>query len=135
MSRRIESQKTAIRCKPEKVFNFLGNFDHFEALLPEQVTNWISTGDSCSFDVKGLASLGFRITSKIPYSKICMAGEGKLPFNFTFDTNIEETAAGQCIVQAVINSDMSHFIAIMAEKPLQNFIDQIVVKLKEEMEK
>ncbi len=135
MSRRIQSQWTDIACEPEKVFNFLGNFDNFESLLPDQVENWQSTGNSCSFDVKGLASLGFRITSKIPFAKICMIGEGKLPFNFTFNTEIRETAPGKCQVQAVIDSDMSHFIAMVAERPLQNFIDLIVVKLKEEMEK
>ena len=135
MSRHIESQRTDINCEPEKVYNFLGSFDNFETLLPEQVENWQSTGDSCSFEVKGFAALGFRITSKIPYSKIGMTGEGKLPFNFTFDTHIRETGPGQCQVQSVIDADMNPFIAVVAEKPLQNFIDLIVIKLKEEMEK
>jgi hypothetical protein len=135
MSRHIESQRTDINCEPEKVYNFLGSFDNFETLLPEQVENWQSTGDSCSFEVKGLAALGFRITSKIPFSKISMIGEGKLPFNFTFETLIEEITPGHCQVQAIIDADMNPFIAVVAEKPLQNFIDLIVIKLKEQMEK
>jgi len=135
MSRRIESQKIIINCLPEKIYNFLGNFDNFTALLPEQVANWQSTGDSCSFEVKGLATVGLRITGKSPFTNINMIGEGKLPFGFTLDTFIQEMSPLQCQVQLVINASMNPFIAMMAEKPLHNFIDMLLPKLKEEMEK
>lgn len=135
MSRRIESQKVSISCPPEKVYGFLSNFDHFESVLPEQVTNWKSAGDSCSFEVKGMATIGFRITDKTPYSKISMLGEGKLPFGFTLDTYIAGNGPVNCQVQLVIESDMNPFIATMAEKPLQSFIEMIVSRLKMEMEK
>ncbi len=135
MSRRIESQMVIINCTSEKVFTYLGNFDNFASVLPEQVANWQSTGDSCSFEVKGLATLGLRITSKTPFTCITMKGEGKLPFGFTLESLISETAAQQCRVQLVINADMNPFIAMMAEKPLQNFVDMVVTKLKHEMEK
>jgi carbon monoxide dehydrogenase subunit G len=135
MSRRIESQKLIINCLPEKVFNTLGNFDNFTSLLPEQVANWQSTGDSCSFEVKGLATLGLRITSKTPFSKINMKGEGKIPFGFNLETYIQDAGNQQCQVQLIIDADMNPFIAMMAEKPLQNFVDALLTRLKEEMEK
>lgn len=135
MSRRIESQKALINCQPQKVYDFLTNFDNFKRLLPDQVANWQSTGDSCSFEVKGLAKVGLRITSKTPYTEIIMIGEGKLPFGFSFETFIRQVETQQCQVQMVIDADMNPFIAMMAEKPLQNFVDLILPKLKEEMEK
>jgi len=135
MSKRIESQKAIIDCQPQKIYDFLTNFDNFARLLPEQVVNWQSTGDSCSFEVKGLATLGLRITSKTPYTEIIMIGEGKLPFGFTLETFIRQTTQDQCQAQMVIDADMNPFIAMMAEKPLQNFVDMIIPKLKEEMEK
>jgi hypothetical protein len=135
MSKHIESEIVTINCLPEKVFNFIGNFDNFAKLLPEQVENWQSTGDSCSFEVKGLATLGLRITEKTPFTKVRMKGEGKLPFNFSIDTLIKEIIPQQCQVQLVIESDMSQFIALMAASPLRNFVDAVVKKLKIEMEK
>jgi carbon monoxide dehydrogenase subunit G len=135
MSRRIESETLIINCTSEKVYNFISNFDNFSALLPDKVENWQSTGDSCSFEVKGLATLGLRITGKTPFTQVTMKGEGKLPFNFSLNTQILETSPQQCQVQLVIDSDMSQFIAMMAEGPLRNFIDQLVTKLKLEMEK
>ena len=59
MSKHIESDIVHIGCKPEKVYNFISSFDNFTSLLPDKVENWQSTGDSCSFEVKGLAALGF----------------------------------------------------------------------------
>ncbi len=135
MSRRIESEKLIINCPPQKVYDFLGNFDNFSSLLPGQVANWQSTGDSCSFEVKGMATLGLRITEKIPFTKISMKGEGKIPFGFTLDSFIQEISSQQCQVQMVIDADMNPFIAMMAEKPLQNFIDMVLPRLKQEMEK
>ena len=135
MSRHIESEIAIINCQPEKVYNFLGNFDNFTSLLPEQVVNWQSTGDSCSFEVKGLATLGLRITGKTPFTRISMIGEGKLPFGFIFDAFIQEITHQQCQVQLVIVADMNPFIAMMAQKPLQNFVDMLLPRLKEEMER
>jgi hypothetical protein len=135
MSRRIESEKVIINCQPQKVFSFLSNFDHFSSLLPEQVVNWESTGESCTFEIKGLATLGLSITEKIPYSKISMLGTGKIPFGFTLDSYFEEIPDQQCQTQMVIVADMNPFIAMMAEKPLQNFVEMLVSKLKIEMEK
>jgi len=135
MSRHIESEKIIINCQAEKVFSFLGNFDNFSSLMPEQVANWQSTGDSCSFEVKGLATLGLRITEKTPCTYISMKGEGKIPFGFTLDSYIQEKETQQCQVQLMIEADMNPFIAMMAEKPLHNFIDMILPRLKQEMEK
>ena len=135
MSKRIESEKVIINCDAEKVYHFLGNFDNFSSLMPEQVINWQSTGDSCSFEIKGLASLGLRITEKNPFTKISMQGEGKIPFGFTWDSLFREISHQQCEVQMVIDADMNPFISMMAEKPLQNFVNVILPRLKEEMEK
>jgi len=135
MSKRIESERLTINCHTEKVYNFLGNFDNFSSLLPEQVANWNSTGDSCSFEVKGLATLGLRIIEKIPFTKISMQGEGKIPFGFTLESYFKEITPHQCLVQLVIIAEMNPFISMMAEKPLQNFVDMLLPRLKQEMEK
>ena len=135
MSKQIKSDKVSINCPAEKVYGFLSNFDHFSALLPEQVINWQSNGDSCTFEVKGLATLGLRIIEKVPFTKIGMQGEGKIPFGFTLDSFFEQVSEQECTAQMVIDADMNPFIAMMVEKPLQNFVDLLIKKLKEEMEK
>lgn len=135
MSRHIESQQVSINCPAEKVFNFLGDFKNFGHLLPEEVINWKTDGETCSFEVKGLATLGLRMIEKIPFSSIIMKGEGNIPFQFSLKTSILDKGHDQCAVRLFIDSEMSGIIAMMAEKPLVNFVDILVDKLKFEMEK
>ena len=135
MSRHIEIQQVSINCPAEKVFSFLVDFRNFGHLLPQQVTNLKTDGETCSFEVKGLATLGLRMIEKIPFSSIIMKGEGNVPFQFSLKTSILDKGTNQCAVRIIIDSGMSGIIAMMAEKPLANFIDILVDKLKFEMEK
>ena len=117
------------------IYNFLNDFTNFSRLMPEQVVNWQATSDTCSFEIKGLATLGLRIIERLPDSKIVMQSEGKLPFDFQLNSYINRVTDDSANVQLVINSDMNPFVSMMAEKPLANFVNILVSKLKEEMEK
>ena len=51
---RIESDKVEVAKSAEEVFNFLSDFNNFSKLMPEQVTDWVSDTDTCSFNIKGM---------------------------------------------------------------------------------
>ena len=135
MSKKIESEITVINRPAAAMFTFLNDFNNFSHLMPEQVINWQATSDTCTFEIKGLATLGMRIIERVPYSKLVMKGEGKIPFDFLLNSNITPVNDNSSRVQLVIVADMNPFISMMAEKPLANFVDMLVVKLKEVMEK
>ncbi len=134
MSKKIESENTFINRPAEELFNFLGNFGNFSHLMPEQVVNWQATTDDCSFEIKGLATLGMRIIERMPVSRIVMKGEGKLPFDFTLCCNLNALTVSATEIRLVIDADMSPFIGMMATAPLQNFVNMLVIRLKEVME-
>lgn len=135
MNRKLESKKVAIHRINKEIFDFLIDFNNFSHLLPQEVVNWQTSGDACSFEIKGLATIGLRINEKIPYSSITMKGEGKIPFAFSFDFQISELSNVQSEVKIIAHADMNPFIAMMAEKPLINLMDEIVLRLKAELEK
>ena len=135
MSKKIESEIKSIDRPSAVIYNFLNDFTNFSRLMPEQVVNWQATSDTCSFEIKGLATLGLRIIERLPDSKIVMQSEGKLPFDFQLNSYINRVTDDSANVQLVINSDMNPFVSMMAEKPLANFVNILVSKLKEEMEK
>jgi carbon monoxide dehydrogenase subunit G len=135
MAKKIESGITTINRPDSLVFDFLQDFNNFSHLMPEQVINWQATADTCSFEIKGLATLGMRIIEKVPNSQIHMKGEGKIPFEFFLKSFINPVNEGASNVQLVIEAEMNPFIWVMAEKPLTNFVNMLVVKLKEVMEK
>ena len=135
MGKKIESEITTINRPVGDIYNFLNDFNNFSHLMPEQVVNWQATSDTCSFEIKGLASLEMRIIDRVPESKIIMKGEGKIPFDFFLNSNLSPVTESSGKVQLVIEAEMNPFISMMAEKPLGNFINLLVVKLKEVMEK
>jgi len=135
MSKRIESELTLINRPASEIYAFLNDFNNFSQLMPEQVANWQATVDSCSFEIKGLATVGLRIVERIPGSKIVMKSEGKLPFDFLLNSLLTPSGESSCKVQLVIDADMNPFISMMAEKPLANFVNALATRLKENLEK
>ena len=130
----INSNKVSINNTDKNIFNFLSDFNNFEKLMPEQVINWQSTTNTCSFTIKGMAELGMKISESSEFSKIQYAADGKVPFNFLmywyFSYQNNQTEA-----QLILNADLNPMLKLMAAKPLQNFLNMLVGKLKELMEK
>ncbi len=126
---RIESDVTNVDKSSEEIFNFLSNFNNFEKLMPEQVTNWQSTEEDCSFTIAGMASLGMKIVEKTPNSLIKVARNGKAPFDFGLDCIIKENAPGSSTVQLAFDADLNPMMKMMAVKPLTNFLNLLVGKL------
>ena len=79
---KIESEKVEINNSAEKIFNYLSDFKNFEKLMPTQVSNWSANSEECSFTINGMATIGMKIIEKIPFSKIIISSNGKVPFDF-----------------------------------------------------
>ncbi len=134
---RIESQKVEINKPASEIFTFLSSFHNFEKIMPEQVVGWNSTEDDCFFHIKGMADLTMKYSEKIPNSSIKIVPNGKTPFDFVLQCIIGETLHATSpqgttsIVQLAFDADLNPFLKMMAEKPLTNFLNLLVNKLKE----
>jgi carbon monoxide dehydrogenase subunit G len=128
---RIESDKTDVNKSKEEVFNFLCNFNNFEKLMPEQVTNWQSTEEECSFTISGMATLGMKMVEKRPSDYIKVERNGKAPFDFTLECLLKEKTTAQSEVQLAFNADLNPMLKMMAVKPLTNFLNLLVQRLKD----
>ena len=130
----IKSDLVLINKSPEDIFNFLSNFNNFGKLMPEQVINWKSSTDSCFFTIKGMADISLKTSEKIPYSKIVWSTDGKAPFDFTLRSVLIEKTEKQTEAQIILDADLSPMLKIMAMRPLGNFVNLLVNKLKEVIE-
>jgi carbon monoxide dehydrogenase subunit G len=128
---RIESDKTEIKKSAEEVYKFLSNFNNFQKLMPEQVTNWQSTEDTCSFTIAGMATLGMKIVEKKPNTLVKVSRDGKAPFDFTLECLLKEKNPNESEVQLAFDADLNPMMKMMAVKPLTNFLNLLVEKLKE----
>lgn len=128
----ISSEKARVNYSAEKVFEFVGNFDNFKELLPEdRVENYQCTEDSCSFRIKGMTDLGLRIEEREKPGKIVMKSDGKVPFAFTMQVNFETIDENSCDASIDFEGDINPFMKMMVEKPLTNFFNMLVNRLAE----
>ena len=94
--------------------------------MPEQVVNWESSTEDCSFTIKGMASLGMQYEEKIPSSLIKIKQKGKAPFDFTINCHLEEKDNNATQLKLIMDADLNPFLKMMAEKPLKKFLDTLV---------
>lgn len=128
----LNSEPLTINKQASEIFHFLNDFNNFEKLMPEEVTNWQSTIDSCSFTIKGMANLSLVISTKIEFSKIIYISSDKKPFDFSMIFNLNESV-NATQTQISFEADLNPMLKMMASKPLKNFLDLIAGKLKEVM--
>lgn len=121
---RIESEKTSVNQPANVVFDFLSDFNNFQKLMPEQVTNWESNQEEGSFTIKGMASLGMKISEKQPSNLIKIIRHGKAPFDFDMLCEIADKGP-QSEVQLIFNADLNPMLKMMAVKPLTNFMNML----------
>ncbi len=127
----IESNKIEIDNSAENVFNYLSNFNNFQRLMPDQVTNWSSSETECSFTINGMATIGMKIIEKTPNSHIKIASNGKVPFNFILHTNLTSVSPDKTNGQLVFEAELNPMIKMMVEKPLTNFFNLLAEKMKD----
>jgi carbon monoxide dehydrogenase subunit G len=130
----FKSNVVEIRAKESAIFEFLNDFNNFEMLLPDQVINWQSTKTSCSFTIQGMTDMAMRIEESVEYSRIQYVSDGKSPFDFSLVFFIQLTDSEHSEVHCIFSADLNPMIRMMASRPLQNFVNLLVEKLKERME-
>ncbi|MDR0971983.1 MAG: hypothetical protein LBM25_06345 [Bacteroidales bacterium] len=134
---KIQSKENKIEKEDKYIFDFLSDFTNFSLLLPDKVENWKATKDRCSFDVKGVSSFGMKISETMPHSSIIIVNdeEVKMPAKFVFSWNIEKQNDNSSKVYCSFDLDINPIVSSMIKKPLNDFVNILVDKLKEKMEK
>lgn len=131
---KFKSDPVVIQAEDKGIYAFLENFNNFEKLMPEQVINWKSDKERCSFTIKGMADLAMRIDQKEAYNGLSYASEGKSPFPFTLKFSISDEGNSTSKIVAVLEAKLNSMLKMMASRPLQNFVNLLTAKLKEVIE-
>jgi|AntAceMinimDraft_16_1070373.scaffolds.fasta_scaffold28131_2 hypothetical protein len=131
----VKSKKIIINSSCEDLFIFISNLNNFKKLMPEQIVNWKSTNNTCSFTIKEMADIGMRIFETTPYSEIIIIPDGKVPFDFNIICYIKKNKNDNCSFQLILNAELNSMFEIIAKKPLANFVNILVQNLKKIKEK
>lgn len=124
----ISSQVNSNKSSNKDLFEFMGNFNHFKHLLPEEkIEDFECTDSQCSFQIKGLTKLTIKIKDKNPVQKITYQTEGLTKFVFTLHIHF----IGETQSKVELEGDMNPFIKVMAEKPLTELVNTMSNKLSQ----
>lgn len=129
----IESDRVEVSNSVADTFVFLSDFNNYEGLMPDQITGWESTEDECSFNIKGMASIGMKIDEKVDGKEIRIKSTNKSPFRFDL-TCFLEGEGDTCSAYMVFESDLNPMLQMMVEKPLESLFNHIVQRLKTNFE-
>ena len=125
----IKGKQVVINSNPQKVYDFLADFNNIEGLMPEQVKEWESDKDTCSFKITGIGKIKMKYLNKEPYSLIEMGPAGSGPLNFSLKINLKEQD-GKTVAEGNIYADLNPMLAMMAKRPLENLMNEITSKLQ-----
>jgi carbon monoxide dehydrogenase subunit G len=127
----IEGKPTKIHADKKSVFKFLSDFNHYEMLMPDQIVNWKSAKDACSFTIKNMTSLALKFKNKNPYQFIDIEPDGKSPIQFNLKIELEEDSGNKqvTIAKVKIDADLNPMMAMVAKKPLENLVNIMGEKL------
>lgn len=131
---KIESNSTGIQASANEVWNYLSDFNNFGNLMPPQIMNWKSTSETCSFTIQNMASLSMRIKEKTAPVQLVIVSEKPSPFPFELICNLEAISDTSCSSKIQFHAEMNPILTMMAQKPLQNFVNMLNEQLRKTFE-
>jgi len=126
----FESKRVTLKASEQTVFAFLSDMSNLGRFMPEQITNWQATVDTCSFTIQNMTTLSMHISERVPFERIDVTSEGKTPFDFTLHLLLYPQTETQSEACFILNADLNMVFSMMASKPLQNLVDLMASNLE-----
>ncbi len=134
---KIDGKKAVISAGQNKVFQFLSDFNNYEKLMPEQIVNWQSEKETCSFTIKGMADIKLKFARKEASRLLELVPEGKTPVKFSLLVNLEPDTLNEqkTVVNVHVDADLNPMLAMIAKRPFENLANTISEELKKAFDK
>jgi len=127
----FQSHKVQLPVTIEKAYTFLCDLNHLQKLMPEQIINWQSSEDSCSFDIKGMAHLSLERAETIPERLVRIISRPENPIDFEIRANFEKETANSTTAWIELSADLSPMLKLLASGPMQNLVNIMADRLQE----
>ena len=125
----ISGKSVVVNKNINDVFNYLADFNNFEHLMPaDQISDWQSDSESCSFSVKGIGKIGMKYAKKEVPTYIEMVPYGKSPISFALKISLAEEGV-TTRATGEVDAELNPMLAMMVKRPLENLINEITSKL------
>jgi hypothetical protein len=127
----FQSHKVELPVAVEKAYAFLFDLNNLNQLMPEQVVNWQSTEDSCSFDIKGMAHISLKRGETIQNKLVRIISLPENPIDLEIRGNLEKQTDIQTTLWIELSADLSPMLKLLASGPMQNLVNIMANKLED----
>ena len=128
-----ESKSVIAQCSAEKLYDFACDFRNFQRLLPSQVENFQSDGNTCSFGVAGFIQLTLQYAERTPYTTVAVApaqGSGSpIPFRLVLKLTAIDDQSCDVVVRAEIEGG-NPMMTMMIKPKLRPALDKIAEQIQ-----
>lgn len=128
----IKSKTIAVNASASRVYDFISDFNNMEKLMPEKVVDWKSTMTTCTFTIQGMATLNMKQGQNKSDAYVQMIADGKNPFQYDLNTFISAQGEDASEIYLQLNADLNPMLAMMAKKPLENFVNILAEELSKQ---
>jgi len=118
----IFESTTAINKPINEVYLFLADMNNHQQLMPEEITDWSSTVDTASFNIRNMIKLSLKKEESIPDTLIRIIPAEKPPFDLELKW-ILSTNEGHTEVLFTISAELNMMMKMLASGPLQKLAD------------
>lgn len=115
----------------ETLYDRISSFDNLRELMPEQIINWQSGDDACTFEIKGMTRLSLKYAERVPLRKVRIEAVNP-PFPIELSVELTEGVDQGIICCTLLKADLNPMLAMLASRPLQHLVDTINRKLVSE---
>ena len=131
---KFETDQVVVKASQNELFTFLTNLNNFEQLMPDSVSNWQSTEDTCSFKISGMATIGLAIKEKNE-NRIDLKSHGEVMFPYDMSIFLTKVSDTETEAKLAFTGDVNPFMKMMVEKPIQNFFGYLIHKVQKHFDK
>lgn len=125
----LEGRKIIVNKSLHELKQMLERPEDYRQLMPDALKNFEVIDGGFNFELSGFPKIGLKITD-ISDQQIVLSS-AKESLDFTLRSLLNPLSTAQTEVQLLFQGKFNPFISMMAQKPLQNFINSLTDKLEQ----
>ena len=129
---KIESKTGRSEYPETTIYNFITDFNNFKNLIPsEQVTDWESTEESCTFKIDPVGKTGLKIVEKVPSKLVKISSVPELSqYDFSIWIQLVSSGESETKIKITIEPRVNEMILQFVKSPLKQFVDGLIDSLE-----
>jgi hypothetical protein len=129
---KIESKIGKSKHTDREIYQFVTDFNNFKEFIPEdQVMDWESTEDSCTFRIDPVGKTGIKIIEKDPYRLVKVSSiPGLSQYDFTIWIQLLNKGGNETNIKITIEPRVNQMLLPFIKTPLKDFADGLIDRIE-----